>query len=60
MSADQFAVETTPHRWRFWLLLIGVPILILVASGVGWLLRVNTALQTAVAEADRLDPRWRL
>jgi hypothetical protein len=55
------AVATPPHRrWRFWLLLFGIPILALVLSGVVWMFRANAGLQAAIDEADRLDPRWRL
>ncbi len=54
-------METRPrHRWRLWLLLIGAPLLALVLSGVGWVLRANSGLQSAIDEADRLDPRWQL
>jgi hypothetical protein len=48
------------RRWRFWLLLIGIPILVFVLSGIGWVIRANSGLQAAIDEADRLDPRWRL
>jgi hypothetical protein len=48
------------RRWRVRLLLVGVPILALVLSGVVWLIRANLGLQAAIDEADRLDPRWRL
>jgi hypothetical protein len=48
------------RRWRFWLLLGGVPILALAVSCVVWLIRAQVGLQTAIDEADRLDPRWRL
>ena len=55
------AVTAPPRgRWRFWLLLIGGPLLVLVLSGVAWMIRANVGLQAAVDEADRLDPRWRL
>jgi hypothetical protein len=55
------AVSDAPRRrWRFWLLLIGAPLLVLVMSGVGWVIRSTSDLQAAIAETDRLDPRWRL
>lgn len=61
MFTDQPAVtDPTRRRWRFWLLLIGGPLLVLALSGVGWVIRANSGLQSAIAEADRLDPRWRL
>jgi hypothetical protein len=40
--------------------LLGVPVLVAVLSGVVWVERGNRALADAIAEADRLDPRWRL
>jgi hypothetical protein len=58
---DPLVTETRPRRhWRFWLLLIGIPLLTLALSGVAWMVRANVGLQSAIAEADRLDPRWRL
>jgi hypothetical protein len=58
---DPAAVADRPRRrWRFWLLLVGVPVLVLVLSGVGWVIRAKSGLQSAIEEADRLDPRWRL
>jgi hypothetical protein len=63
MFSDAQAPELSSRsrrRWRFWLLLGGVPILALVLSAVAWLIRANLGLQAAIDEADRLDPRWRL
>jgi hypothetical protein len=59
---DHPAVVTAPprHRWRFWLLLVGVPVSVLILSGVVWMVRASSSLQAAIDEADRLDPRWRL
>ncbi|HEX4589534.1 MAG TPA: hypothetical protein VH120_06375, partial [Gemmataceae bacterium] len=52
-------IDRPTRRRRFWLLLIGLPMLIAAASVGAWLYRANSALQAAIAEADRLDPRWR-
>jgi hypothetical protein len=61
MFADRHpAVTAPPRRRRLWLLIVGVPLLIAAASGMVWLAHVNGELQSAIAEADRLDPRWRL
>src|SRR5882757_732183 len=58
---DPTAVADRPRRrWRFWLLFVGLPVLALVLSGVGWVIRAKSGLQSAIEEADRLDPRWRL
>ena len=60
MFTDRPTVTDPPRRrWRFWLLLIGTPVLVAVLSAVGWVLRANSGLQSAIDEADRLDPRWR-
>jgi hypothetical protein len=63
MFTDNPATATSDpprRRWRFWLFVIGVPLLVAVLSGVGWVIRANSGLQGAIDEADRLDPRWRL
>jgi hypothetical protein len=54
--------ETTSprRRWRFWLLLGAIPPVVLALVGIGWLIRLSSGLHSAIAEADRLDPRWRL
>ncbi|HEY1379613.1 MAG TPA: hypothetical protein VGF55_22610 [Gemmataceae bacterium] len=55
------AVDAPPRRrWRFWLLLVGTPLVLALLAGVGWLVRVNGGLSAAIADADRQDPRWRL
>ncbi len=55
------AVDAPPRgRWRFWLFIIGTPVLLAALAGVGWLVQVNGGLSGAIADADRLDPRWRL
>jgi hypothetical protein len=54
-------VDNPPRRrWRFWLLLVGIPLTVVVLSGVGYLIQATSGLNHAFAEADRLDPRWRL
>src|SRR5712672_2468759 len=61
MFTDNDPVADRPRRrWRFWLLLVGLPVLVLVLSGVGWVIRAKSGLQSAIEEADRLDPRWPL
>jgi hypothetical protein len=58
---DKPAVTAPPRRrWRFWLLAVGVPLGILLVTAVVWVMRTTSALQNAMAEADRLDPRWRM
>ncbi len=53
-------IAPPPRRTRFWLLVVGLPLLFGVLALVGWLVSINTGLQSALAEADRLDPGWRL
>jgi hypothetical protein len=63
MFKDDHSIAVTApprRRLRFWLLFVGGPILVLVLSGVAWMIRANVGLQAAIDEADRLDPRWRL
>ncbi|HEY1379612.1 MAG TPA: hypothetical protein VGF55_22605 [Gemmataceae bacterium] len=63
MFTDRPAATVTGRprrRWRVWLLLVGVPVALLVLAVGVWFIRVNGRLQAAIAEADRLDPRWRL
>src|SRR5436309_250561 len=61
MFNDDHAISTArpPRRRRFWLLVVGVPLLLGVLAGVGWLATVSGGLQSAIAEADAQDPRWR-
>jgi hypothetical protein len=60
MFSEPVTAESKRRRWRFWLLIFGVPILIAgVGAGV-WLERVTSELEAAIAETNRLDPRWRL
>jgi hypothetical protein len=55
------AVDDPPRRrWRFWLLAVGVPLVVLALAGIGYVIRTNSGLRSAIAEADRLDPRWRM
>jgi hypothetical protein len=50
-----------PRRWRRWVVGTFVAGLAVVASAFGWAyLRHTTFLRSAFAEADRLDPGWRL
>jgi hypothetical protein len=58
---DDHSVAAPPRRrWRFWLPLLGVSVLAFTTSVVIWVVWTNGDLQAAIAEADRLDPRWRL
>lgn len=59
-DTDQTVDDPPRSRWRFWLLFVGVPFLLLICAGVGWVVSKNSGLRRAIAEADRLDPRWRL
>src|SRR5262245_53876342 len=52
--------EKRPRRWRFWLLLVGLPLLAAVLMAVGWLASANNGLQSVMAELDAADPNWRL
>ncbi len=55
--------DTAPSRWRWRrLLLLGLLVVAGLAAGGGWLLvsMKNRQLQAALAEADQLDPGWRL
>jgi hypothetical protein len=57
------ASERRPRkrRWMLWLaLLVGMPIAVLVAVFFYSQKMAQTALDEAMAEADRLDPGWRL
>jgi hypothetical protein len=63
MSSEEYSPTGTTapgQRKRFWLVLIGLPLLVLILSSVVWCVRMTSELQTAIAEAERLDPRWRL
>jgi hypothetical protein len=57
---DPIAAPTRPRRRRFWLWVVGLPLAVLVLLGVFWLTKVSSGLQGAIADADRLDPHWRL
>jgi hypothetical protein len=57
MTAED--IPPAPHKRRRWLLLLIVPLALLVAGFV-YLHFANQRLERAIAEADRLDPRWRL
>jgi hypothetical protein len=58
----QATVSAPARKWRRWrtlLFLAGVPVLACIGI-VLWVLLAEPDLQRAVAEADRLDPGWRL
>src|SRR5690242_10134468 len=57
---DPIAAPTRPRRRRSWLWVVGLPLAVLVLLGVFWLTKVSSGLQGAIADADRLDPHWRL
>lgn len=48
------------RRWRRWLFWVGGPLLLVIAILIGWAVSANSGLSSAMAEADRLDPGWRL
>src|SRR5437868_866455 len=52
--------EVRPRRWRFWLTLLGVPLFLAVLALIGWSVSVSGSLRQAIADADALDPGWRL
>jgi hypothetical protein len=52
--------EPRPRRWRFWLLLVGLPVLFVVLAVVGWMASASNGLQQVTAELDAHDPNWRL
>jgi hypothetical protein len=55
------AAEAAPRRrWRFWLLFLGLPLAIGGLAVVGYVVSSHSGLSAAVAEADQLDPGWRL
>src|SRR5262245_31687362 len=49
-----------PRRGRFWLLLLGVPLLLVGLAVIGWIVVAGHGLRRAIAEADAQDPGWRL
>src|SRR4051794_28999200 len=49
-----------PGRWRRRLLRLGIPLVLAAAAVIGWAISATSGLSSAVRDADRLDPGWRL
>src|SRR5205823_2354421 len=56
---DHLAVSRF-RRWRFWLLLGGLPLIVAGLAVIGWVAFAHGDLRRALAEADAQDPGWRL
>lgn len=57
---ERESVELEPARRSRWWLWIAIPLLVILGSGLLYVVSVNSSLNRLIAETDRLDPGWQL